>query len=448
MTQDRELVERWHATFRHSAGRLGSRYLAALRDDGKILGSRTGTPPRVLVPPKDLGTDGEFVEVGPGASLLAFAPNEWLAAPSRRRRVRIGRAGWRRHTAVCPRPRSHTGDGHAPDRPFRRRDRSVVRTGMTKHAAILGSASLIARRFEKSLEFAVHETVLAALADAKLELDAIDTVVTAASDTLDGIMVATRSEIAGSTGRAYMHIPSSAGHALAAAATLIEAGMAQRVLLVGWGEGSKFLEQDSRGIQADPFFARPVGADPLTVAALQAQFLIAAGRIDTQAADKYARGMNERAWPGQEIVPGSVPIWLRTGWCDGAVALVLAKSAEYPAAVRIRDFATSFQPYTPQDLDPATWVADAIGPQTTPLDTIEISAPTPVCEARAGMALAGEVNASGGGAAAYFGIATGLKRIAAAASSLRAGQHAKAIDLAGPIGQAVTVVTLDRSATP
>ena len=76
-----ELVERWHATFRHSAGRLGSRYLSELRDNGKILGWRTGTPPRVLVPPKDLGTDGEFFEVGPGGSLLAFAPNEWLSTP-------------------------------------------------------------------------------------------------------------------------------------------------------------------------------------------------------------------------------------------------------------------------------------------------------------------------------------------------------------------------------
>jgi len=82
MTQDRELVERWHATFRHSAGRLGSRYLAALRDEGKILGWRTGTPPRVLVPPKDPGGGGEFLEVGPGGSLLAFAPTEWLAAPA------------------------------------------------------------------------------------------------------------------------------------------------------------------------------------------------------------------------------------------------------------------------------------------------------------------------------------------------------------------------------
>jgi hypothetical protein len=81
MTKSRELVERWHATFRHSAGRLGSRYLAALRDEQKILGWRTGSPPQVLVPPKDLGTDGEFVEVGPGASLLAFAPSGYLAAP-------------------------------------------------------------------------------------------------------------------------------------------------------------------------------------------------------------------------------------------------------------------------------------------------------------------------------------------------------------------------------
>ena len=319
---------------------------------------------------------------------------------------------------------------------------------MTTHAAILGSASRIARRFDRSLEFAVHETVLGALADAGLALDAIDTVVTAASDTLDGIMVATRSEIAGSTGRAYMHIPSSAGHALAAAATLIEAGMAHQVLLVSWGEGSKFNEQDSRGIQADPFFARLAGADPVSVAALQAQFLIAAGRIDIPAADAYARRMAERAWPGQPVPSGPTPVWLRTGWCDGAVALVLAQSNKFPSAVRIRDFITSFQPYTPQDLDPAAWVADAIGRQSMPLDVIEISAPTPVCEARAGAGLTGEVNPSGGGAAAYFGIATGLQRIATAASALRGGQRGKIIDLAGPIGQAVTVVTLDRSAVP
>ena len=79
-TDEHELVEHWHAVFRHSAGRLGSQWLTALRREGKVLGWRTGTPPRVLVPPKDLGTPGEFVDVGPGAQLLAFAPADWVDA--------------------------------------------------------------------------------------------------------------------------------------------------------------------------------------------------------------------------------------------------------------------------------------------------------------------------------------------------------------------------------
>ena len=68
------------ATFRHSAGRLGSRYFASIRDEERILGWRTGDPARVLVPPKDLGLPGEWVEVGPGATLEAYAPEEWLRA--------------------------------------------------------------------------------------------------------------------------------------------------------------------------------------------------------------------------------------------------------------------------------------------------------------------------------------------------------------------------------
>ena len=56
------------------------------------------------------------------------------------------------------------------------------------------------------------------------------------------------------------------------------------------------------------------------------------------------------------------------------------------------------------------------------------------------------LNLSGGGAAAYFGNATGLRRLAAAAATLGAGHTACVIDLAGPIGQAVTVAVLERSA--
>jgi uncharacterized OB-fold protein len=67
------------ATFRHSAGRLGSVFLTALREQ-RLLGWKTGTPARVIVPPKDLGTAGEWVEIGPGARLEAYVPAEWLAS--------------------------------------------------------------------------------------------------------------------------------------------------------------------------------------------------------------------------------------------------------------------------------------------------------------------------------------------------------------------------------
>ncbi|GAA4339007.1 hypothetical protein GCM10023144_36690 [Pigmentiphaga soli] len=77
--QGRILEERWNPVFRHSAGRLGSHYITALRTQGRLVGWRTEVPSRVSVPPRDVGAEGEWVELGPGAELLAFAPSEWTA---------------------------------------------------------------------------------------------------------------------------------------------------------------------------------------------------------------------------------------------------------------------------------------------------------------------------------------------------------------------------------
>ncbi len=68
------------AAFRHSAGRLGSHFLKSIRDEARLLGWRTGDPPRVIVPPKDLGGMGEWVALGPRAVLEAYAPWEWRGA--------------------------------------------------------------------------------------------------------------------------------------------------------------------------------------------------------------------------------------------------------------------------------------------------------------------------------------------------------------------------------
>jgi hypothetical protein len=73
------LEDRWQPVFRHSAGRLGSQYLTAIRTEKRLLGWKTAQPERLSSPPKDFGGEGAWVDIGPGATLLSFAPGEWVA---------------------------------------------------------------------------------------------------------------------------------------------------------------------------------------------------------------------------------------------------------------------------------------------------------------------------------------------------------------------------------
>jgi uncharacterized OB-fold protein len=68
------------AGFHHSSGVLGTHFFKALKDDKRLLGWKTGS--RVIVPPRDYGGNGEWVEVGPGAKLEAYSPPEWSAVGS------------------------------------------------------------------------------------------------------------------------------------------------------------------------------------------------------------------------------------------------------------------------------------------------------------------------------------------------------------------------------
>ncbi len=69
--------------FRYAAGAAASRFGAALRDERRILGARCSGCDRVLCPPDPFcgrcgGAAGATVEVGPGATLLA-----WTELPGR-----------------------------------------------------------------------------------------------------------------------------------------------------------------------------------------------------------------------------------------------------------------------------------------------------------------------------------------------------------------------------
>jgi len=297
---------------------------------------------------------------------------------------------------------------------------------------------------------AVSAAVRGALTKAGLTLDDVDMVVTCASDLIDGAMVATRSGIAGSYRRGLMTVPSSAGHAFAAAATQIESGAAQTVLLAGWGEGSKRAARDSRIVEADPFYTRPLGVDAAALAALQAQRLVADGRLDPGRMCAYRDTMAARA---KRDASTNRLRWLHPHWADGAAAVALTADR---GRVALKDLGRSFEPYCPPSdrLDPALWIA-ATGIAIPPLAALEIGAPTPFAEAvavadllrRQGWASDDpRFNVSGGGAVSHFGPATGLLRIVAVAERLAhawGGAVGAAIDLAGPIGQAVTVILLE-----
>ena len=323
---------------------------------------------------------------------------------------------------------------------------------MAGSVSIAGTGERIGRGLP--IEAAVHEVVRDALAGAGLSLSAIDMVVTVGSDVLDGGMVGTRSGIAGAYGRELLTVPSSAGHAFATAVSMLDSGQAGTVLLAGWGEGTKFAALDGRIIQADPFYARPLGADASAMAALQAQRLLADGRMSLERLTEYGAAMRMRADLADDKTAG-MQEWLAPNWSDGACALVLAAGS---GAVRVVDFGTAFRPYCPDpaDLDPAVWVREAVERIGHTFDedlaAVEAGGPSALCEVAAlapildsagWRPLDPRVNATGGGAMAFFGPATGLRHIIAVADALAdTSGSGIAIDLAGPIGQATTVVAL------
>lgn len=71
------LAQTWQPSFRHSAGSLGSHFIRARRD-GRLLGWKTDRL-GVTIPPIETGGQGEWVDVGPGATLVGYAPPADLA---------------------------------------------------------------------------------------------------------------------------------------------------------------------------------------------------------------------------------------------------------------------------------------------------------------------------------------------------------------------------------
>lgn len=314
---------------------------------------------------------------------------------------------------------------------------------MSDTISLAGAGARVRGRFPAPLDHEVHAAVADALAEAGVALQQVDAVVTVGSDVVDAILLPMRTELYSAAGRACLNVSSGAGDGFGAAMATLEAGQAGTVLLVGWGEGSKGAVEDALPLQAEPFHARRVGAQALALSRMQAQWL--AGEHSSTAS------------------------WEPPVWSDGAAAVVLRRGA-HDGASQVVDFASSWLPYTPEsaeDLDPARWVETAWARLSSAADwerqapqhlaCIEASAASSICERRALAPLLrrarwqaddARINRGGGGAAAWFGTATGLHALVQAHRALRQEARngrcalAAVLDLAGPIGQATTAILL------
>ncbi len=191
-------------------------------------------------------------------------------------------------------------------------------------------------------------------------------------------------------------------------------------------------------MEMDPFFLAPLGADPVTFAALQARALIAAGIADERAMAEVAVRARGEGKVDELLAGDYVREPLRRHdlppITDGAAAMVLARGdrarrlVERPAYITGFDHRTECHNPSFRALDdsPSTRIAaEAAGLGDKPVEVAELQAAFTHEELllRAVLGLDDDVtvNASGGALRANPIMATGLSRIGYAAEHIFAG---------------------------
>lgn len=352
---------------------------------------------------------------------------------------------------------------------------------LNRNVAVIGSAMEAPVEDEsRSLEELLYAVSQAALADAGIDIHAIDGIVVASNDQFDGraISIMAASGSVGGVDRDILSTPSAGEHAFVLGALRIASGQYETQLIVSWSPTEASSLSEAQRLGADPYFHRALPLDEASSFALQASALAARDPQAHELAERILAGNRSnghRAYPGAGIatadidaVRASRPIrWpLREGMLarpvTGAVALVLA-SDDYAAAngmknaahIRGMGWATEAGFLGDRDLTDAPALRHAAGlaygaagiddPRTA-FDVIEISDASPyqqliVWEA---LGLSGPerwrediesgyfgpqgqapVNLSGGVSSLNPVFCAGLMRIAEAAAQVRgkAGRH-------------------------
>lgn len=354
----------------------------------------------------------------------------------------------------------------------------------------------------RSLEESIYAVTQAALRDAKFDIEAIDGIVVAGNDELDGraISVMMASGPVGGVDRDILCTPSAAEHAFVLAALRIASGQFATQLVVSWSPLEVDSVPDVLRLGTDPYFHRALPLDELSASGLQATALEHAvpglGNTVTAIVRKNRR-QGSVAYPDRPLGPveeafigaGKPTRWPLTDTmvsppAFGLVAMVLADDATIAKrgikdVAWIRGMGWATEPGFLGDRDLAhlpsldsackqAYTTAGITDPATAFDLAEVADATPYQELLAceGLGLCGRdqwrdyptsegklpVNLSGGALSFNPIFCAGLMRIAEASNQLRgrAGTHqlpnarrAVAHAASGPAMHYNTVVVMD-----
>lgn len=189
----------------------------------------------------------------------------------------------------------------------------------------------------RSIPEMVLEAVEASLADADLDYDSIDAVVTASVDLFDGLTASNMlvTEVVGAVMKPETRIAADGLGAIIHAACQLWAGSYETVLVVGHAKASMASHQELTQWAMDPLYQQPLGVDFQTCSALQASTIAGRDKLalrrwaETAAARRQSTktGLRPPLNADQVLASPIVASPLRQEMCaplgDGACAVVL-----------------------------------------------------------------------------------------------------------------------------
>ena len=328
----------------------------------------------------------------------------------------------------------------------------------------------------RSLTDMIFDGVSAALHDAEVTISAIDSVVLASHDLIDGRSLSSMvtAPAAGAYLRDEIRLSEDGLTALSLAAARIEASEAQTSIVAAWGRASEGGFMPVSRASMDPFMEQPFGLSDIDVSAFRlAQWHVVHGEGD-QARRHAAEVRLERAARRAPLASGPAPVGrpLRPGegpvWADVMVAMIVGTR---PGRIRLAGIGhgTDLPRIGDRDLLGMPALATAVrgamtqaGTGFADLGVMELDGMTLSDEAIALEAICacapGEgfrayaddrVNRSGGAAAGWCYPAMGLVRAAEAVQALQNEDHrsrarrALATGLGGNGGQTGSAVVLE-----